>query len=60
MRLSNISHAIQNFVKNHGFSIVREYAGHGIGQELHEDPLLPHYGPPTIGTRVKVVKVCSP
>lgn len=37
-RLSNLSHAIQTFVENHDFSIVREYAEHGIGQELHEDP----------------------
>ncbi|MGE8207267.1 type I methionyl aminopeptidase [Heyndrickxia sp. NPDC080065] len=51
-RLSNISHAIQTFVENHGFSIVREYAGHGIGQELHEDPLIPHYGPPNKGPRL--------
>ncbi|MGE6260790.1 hypothetical protein ACQKCU_23430 [Heyndrickxia sporothermodurans] len=32
--------------------MVREYAGHGIGQELHEDPLMPHYGPPNKGPRL--------
>jgi methionyl aminopeptidase len=41
-RLSNISHAIQQFVEANGFSIVREYAEHRIGQELHEDPPIPH------------------
>lgn len=48
-RLSNISHAIQTYVESEGFSIVREYVGHGIGQELHEDPQIPHYGPPNRG-----------
>jgi methionyl aminopeptidase len=52
-RLSNISHAIQNFVETKGFSIVREYAGHGIGQELHEEPIIPHYGPPDKGPRLQ-------
>lgn len=52
-RLSNISHAIQTYVEAEGFSIVREYVGHGIGQNLHEDPQLPHYGPPGKGPRLK-------
>ena len=45
-RLSNISNKIQTYVEENGFSIVREYVGHGIGQDLHEDPQIPHYGPP--------------
>ncbi|MCP3033160.1 type I methionyl aminopeptidase [Halobacillus sp. A1] len=53
VRLSNISHAIQSFVEAEGFSIVREYVGHGVGQELHEDPQIPHYGPPNKGPRLK-------
>ena len=53
VRLSNISHAIQEFVESFGFSIVREYVGHGIGQELHEDPQVPHFGPPNIGPKLK-------
>ncbi|MCM3444068.1 type I methionyl aminopeptidase [Metabacillus halosaccharovorans] len=53
VRLSNISHAIQTFVEQHGFSVVREYVGHGVGQELHEDPQIPHYGPPNKGPRLK-------
>ncbi|WP_158738331.1 type I methionyl aminopeptidase [Alteribacillus sp. YIM 98480] len=52
-RLSNISHAIQTYVEAEGFSIVREYVGHGVGQELHEDPQIPHFGPPGKGPRLK-------
>ncbi|MED2795205.1 type I methionyl aminopeptidase [Bacillus wiedmannii] len=52
-RLSNISHAVQTHVEENGFSIVREYVGHGIGQDLHEDPQIPHYGPPNRGPRLK-------
>ncbi|MEK3856703.1 type I methionyl aminopeptidase [Cytobacillus sp. FSL H8-0458] len=52
-RLSNISHAIQTYAESNGFSIVREYVGHGIGQDLHEDPQIPHYGPPNRGPRLK-------
>ncbi|WP_280772150.1 type I methionyl aminopeptidase [Salipaludibacillus daqingensis] len=52
-RLSNISHAIQTYVEAHGFSIVREYVGHGVGQSLHEDPQIPHFGPPGKGPRLK-------
>lgn len=53
VRLSNISHAIQTYVEANGFSIVREYVGHGVGQDLHEDPQIPHYGPPNKGPRLK-------
>ncbi|MFA9556501.1 type I methionyl aminopeptidase [Evansella sp. AB-rgal1] len=52
-RLSNISHSIQVHVEEHGFSVVREYVGHGVGQELHEDPQIPHFGPPGKGPRLK-------
>ncbi|WDV45402.1 type I methionyl aminopeptidase [Clostridiaceae bacterium M8S5] len=52
-RLSDISHAIQEYVEANGFSVVRDYVGHGIGQELHEDPQIPHYGPPGRGPRLK-------
>ncbi|WP_433746297.1 type I methionyl aminopeptidase [Falsibacillus pallidus] len=52
-RLSNISHAIQTYVEANGFSIVREYVGHGVGQDLHEEPQIPHYGPPNKGPRLK-------
>jgi methionyl aminopeptidase len=53
VRLSNISHAIQTYAEANGFSIVREYVGHGIGQDLHEEPQIPHYGPPNKGPLLK-------
>jgi methionyl aminopeptidase len=52
-RLSDISHAIESYVLPFGFSIVREYVGHGIGKDLHEDPQIPNYGPPGRGPRLK-------
>ncbi|HEA47288.1 MAG TPA: type I methionyl aminopeptidase [bacterium] len=52
-RLSDISHAIQSHVEGRGFSVVRDYVGHGIGQEMHEDPQLPHFGSPGRGPRLK-------
>jgi len=52
-RLSDVSHAIQTYVEAAGFSIVREYVGHGIGKNLHEDPQIPNYGPPGRGPRLK-------
>ncbi|RLQ91740.1 type I methionyl aminopeptidase [Falsibacillus albus] len=52
-RLSNISNAIQTYVEANGFSIVREYVGHGVGQDLHEEPQIPHFGPPNKGPRLK-------
>ncbi|QRG67936.1 type I methionyl aminopeptidase [Brevibacillus choshinensis] len=52
-RLSDISHAIQVHAEAAGFTLVREYVGHGIGQNLHEDPQVPNYGPPDRGPRLK-------
>lgn len=52
-RLSDISHAIQTYVERHGFSVVREYVGHGIGIKMHEDPHIPNFGPPGRGPRLK-------
>ncbi|MGC5327768.1 type I methionyl aminopeptidase [Brevibacillus sp. SYSU BS000544] len=52
-RLSDISHAIQIHAEAAGFTIVREYVGHGIGRGLHEDPQIPNYGPPGRGPRLK-------
>jgi methionyl aminopeptidase len=48
-RLSDIGHAVQTWVEQHGFSIVREFVGHGIGERLHEEPQIPNYGPPGRG-----------
>ncbi|GGG04366.1 type I methionyl aminopeptidase [Paenibacillus abyssi] len=52
-RIGDISHAIQKFAESHGLSVVREFVGHAIGQEMHEEPKVPHYGPPHRGTRLK-------
>jgi methionyl aminopeptidase len=52
-RLSDISHAIQQYVEALGFSVVREFVGHGIGQQLHESPQIPNYGPAGKGVVLK-------
>jgi methionyl aminopeptidase len=52
-RLSDIGHAVQQVVEGAGFSVVREYVGHGIGQSLHEDPQIPNYGDPGRGPALK-------
>jgi methionyl aminopeptidase len=52
-RLSDVSHAVQQVAEGAGFSVVREYVGHGIGQSLHEDPPLPNYGPPGRGPELR-------
>ena len=51
-RIGDISHAIQTYVENNGFSVVREYVGHGVGAELHEAPEVPNYGEPGRGPRL--------
>ncbi|WP_020620158.1 type I methionyl aminopeptidase [Paenibacillus daejeonensis] len=53
VRLFSVSHAIQQVVEEAGFSIVREYVGHGIGAKLHEEPQIPNYGIPGRGPRLK-------
>jgi len=52
-RLSDIGHAVQSHVEAHGFSVVREFVGHGIGTSLHEDPQVPNFGDPGRGPRLK-------
>jgi methionyl aminopeptidase len=52
-RLSDIGHAVQRFVEEQGFSVVREFVGHGIGVSLHEEPQVPNYGDPGRGPRLK-------
>ena len=51
-RLSDISHAVQEYVESHGYSIVREYVGHGIGRRMHESPEVPNFGNPGHGPRL--------
>lgn len=51
-RLSDISHAIQTYVESHGYSVVRDLVGHGIGRNMHEDPQVPNYGLPGKGPRL--------
>jgi methionyl aminopeptidase len=51
-RISDISHAIQRYVEQHGFSVVREYVGHGIGAKMHEPPEVPNFGSPGRGVRL--------
>jgi methionyl aminopeptidase len=51
-RLSDIGHAVQECVEAHGFSVVREFVGHGIGEHLHEEPQIPNYGQPGRGPKL--------
>jgi methionyl aminopeptidase len=52
-RLSDISHAIQGVAEGAGFSVVRDFVGHGIGRELHEDPQVPNFGKPGRGPQLR-------
>jgi len=52
-RLSDISYAVQGYVEAHGFSVVRDFVGHGIGKSLHESPQVPNFGLPGKGVRLK-------
>jgi len=52
-RLFDISHAIQRYVEDNGFSIVRDFVGHGIGRDMHEEPEIPNFGKPGTGPRLK-------
>jgi methionyl aminopeptidase len=53
VRLGDIGHAIQTFAESHNCSVVREYCGHGIGREFHEEPQVLHYGQPGTGLRLE-------
>ncbi|MEG1858084.1 MAG: type I methionyl aminopeptidase [Pseudoflavonifractor sp.] len=52
-RISDISHAVQQYVEANGCSVVREYVGHGVGAKLHEAPEVPNYGPAGHGARLQ-------
>ena len=51
-RVSDIGHVVQHHVESNGFSVVREFVGHGIGQKMHEEPQVPNYGEPGRGPRL--------
>ncbi len=51
-RVSDISHAVQTYVEANGFSVVRAFVGHGVGEHLHEEPSVPNYGTPGKGPRL--------
>lgn len=51
-RLSDISHAIQAYAEGAGFSVIRDFVGHGVGRDMHEDPQIPNYGKPGKGPRL--------
>lgn len=52
-RVGDISHAVQTHVEAGGFSVVREFVGHGVGTSLHEEPQIPNFGPPGVGARLR-------
>ena len=52
-RLGDIGHAVESEARRHGFGVVREYVGHGIGRQMHEDPQVPNYGKPGVGTKLR-------
>jgi methionyl aminopeptidase len=52
-RIHDIGHAVQVYAESHGMSVIRDYTGHGTGTKLHEDPLIPNYGKPGTGAKIK-------
>lgn len=52
-RVGDISHAIQSYAEGQGYSVVRQFVGHGIGRRMHEDPQIPHFGKPNQGVLLK-------
>jgi methionyl aminopeptidase len=58
-RLSDLGHAVQVWVESHGFSVVREFVGHGIGEKLHEEPQIPNYGEPGHGPKLSAGMVLA-
>jgi methionyl aminopeptidase len=52
-RLGDVGHAVQSWVEQNGYSVVREFVGHGIGTKMHDEPSLPNYGDPGHGPRLQ-------
>jgi methionyl aminopeptidase len=53
IQVGDISHTIQSYVEKHGYSLPEDYTGHGVGQNLHEDPQIPNFGRPGTGPILK-------
>ncbi|TCK62229.1 type I methionyl aminopeptidase [Seleniivibrio woodruffii] len=58
-RLTDISHAVQVHCESHGYGVVRDFFGHGIGREMHEEPAIPNYGKPNRGLRLRAGMVLA-
>ena len=58
-RLSDVSNAIQQYAESQGFSVVRDYVGHGVGKDMHESPQIPNFGKPGKGPRLQVGMVLA-
>ena len=58
-RIGDLSHAIQNYVETQGFSVIRDFVGHGIGRQMHEDPQVPNFGKPGRGPKLEVGMVLA-
>jgi methionyl aminopeptidase len=58
-RIGDISHAIQSHAESHGYSVVRELLGHGIGRAMHEEPQVPNFGPPDRGPKLMAGQVLA-
>ncbi|MBR4805831.1 MAG: type I methionyl aminopeptidase, partial [Bacteroidales bacterium] len=52
-RIGDIGHAVQSYCEERGFSVVRELVGHGLGRDMHEDPMVPNYGKPGSGKKLR-------
>jgi len=52
-RIGDVSSSIEKYVTSRGYSVVKEFVGHGIGRDMHEDPQIPNYGDPDTGKRIK-------
>lgn len=59
MRIGDIGFAVATYAEGHGYSVVRDFVGHGIGRQMHEEPQVPNYGKPGMGPRIKIGMVLA-